>query len=423
MPSVADFRTVRGVAQWRLCLGCGACANICPENKIGLVDVVDEGIRPLVAAEDCGDCRKCLLVCPAVENDHRHMLHRPGIDVSLYRDFGPVLEIWEGHATDEQIRHLGASGGALTALALHCLERGKAGGVLHLQPDSEDPLRNRARFSRSRLELIAGTGSRYAPGSVCAGLDWLESANAPSVFIGQPCEVTALRKAQALKPALADKVALALSFFCAGSPSTKGTLELLRGKGIDLAAVREVRYRGMGWPGMFSVREGGGALREVMSYKDSWGKLQRFRPYGVYLFPDPSGEDADISCADAWGRAEGGPGHSIIVVRTERGRRALRDALRDAYLTAGRVGADRLLEAQRVLVNKRGATWGRVLTFRLLGLPAPRLKGFKGAAGWWRMPVRGKLRSTLGTARRILQRRYYRPLRLPGYEGFDSEDS
>lgn len=406
------IRTTRGVANWRLCLGCGACAYICPERKIGLADAIDEGIRPLVSDERCGDCRLCLRVCPVYQNDHRDLRLRSGIDVSVFRDFGPVLEIWEGHAREPEVRHRGASGGAITALALYCLERAGMHGALHLQGDPDDPVRNRTRLSRTRRELLAGSGSRYAPGSVCDGLKSVESAPGQCVFIGQPCEVTALRKAQQLRPALHEKVGLAISFFCAGSPSTRGTLELLRAQGIGAGEVGEVRYRGLGWPGMFAVRgRSEEALRPLMTYRESWGALQRFRPYSVYLFPDLSGEDADISCADAWNRSGGeSEGYSLLVVRTERGRRTLRAAMDAGYVEAVRVDATRLLQAQPAMAGKRGVFWGRALTFRLLGLPAPKLKGFGGAAAWWRLPLKEKLQSTLGTARRVIRRRYYRPL-------------
>jgi coenzyme F420 hydrogenase subunit beta len=150
-----------------------------------------------------------------------------------------------------------------------------------------------------------------------------------------------------------------------------------------------------------------------MKYDDSWAALQRFRPYGVHLFPDLSGEDADISCADAWNRSgEGGDGYSIMVARTERGRQVLHSAIESGYLVAERVEPSRLLQAQNQLLSAGGAIWGRALTFRLLGLPAPRLNGFGGAAAWWRLPVIDKLKSTLGTLRRIVSRGYYRPVSI-----------
>ena len=75
------------------------------------------------------------------------------------------------------------------------------------------------------------------------------------MFIGQPSEVAALRKAQKIRPALDRNVGVVLSFFCAGSPSTQGTLDLLESKGIESSRVGRIRYRGRGWPGMFAAAE------------------------------------------------------------------------------------------------------------------------------------------------------------------------
>ena len=53
---------------------------------------------------------------------------------------------------------------------------------------------------------------------------------------------------------------------------------------------------------------------------------------------------------------------------------------------------------------------GRVATLRVLGLPAPRLKGFALFQNWLRLPMGQKLKSTLGTARRVFERGYFKPL-------------
>jgi coenzyme F420 hydrogenase subunit beta len=79
---------------------------------------------------------------------------------------------------------------------------------------------------------------------------------------------------------------------------------------------------------------------------------------------------------------------------------------------AERVDAARLLEAQASLVGRRAAIWGRTLAFRLMGLPVPRLKGFGGVSAWWKLSGRQKVASIVGTMRRIVQRKYYRPLKL-----------
>lgn len=416
------FKNVSDVAAWRLCLGCGACAYICAKKQVNLIDVLDEGIRPFVDERECGVCSDCLQVCPAYGNDHSEMSTRSGTIPELFEGFGPVLEVWDGYAADREIRHRGASGGVLTALGLYCIEREHMHGVCHVGADPGRLLGNSTRLSRSRDELLACTGSRYAPASACDSLHSIANAPSPCVFVGQPSEVTALRKAEKLRPELKEKVGLVLSFFCAGSPSRKGTLDLLRNAGLDPAGVEAVRYRGFGWPGMFSARRHGEAsFSTVMSYPKSWAFLQKYRPYSIHLWPDNSGEDADITCGDPWYRKvrEDSEGYSLLAVRTEVGRQILQGAMDAGYVCLEKVEPAKLAASQLGFPSKRGAVWGRVNTMRAFGLPVPKIRGYSLFANWLRLPLVDKLKSTLGTARRILRRKYFRPLRFvrePGGE-------
>ena len=405
------------VVDWRLCLGCGACAAVCPEDRVRLMDFPTEGIRPVVAAPDCGSCRQCLDVCPAVQSDFRSA----GLQTStaspdaFTTGWGPVVAIWEGHATDSEIRFQGSSGGVLTALGAYCVEVLGMHGVLHIGQDPGDAIRNRTRLSRTRAELLAATGSRYSPASVCNGLHLVEAAPAPCVIIGKPAEIAAVRNTCKLRPALDRKVGLTLSFFCAESPSTQGTVELLKKLGVNPALVHTLRYRGQGWPGYFALmKTGESAPCQMMSYRESWAFLQAYRPWSVQLWPDSSGELADISCGDPWYQEPDGknPGSSLVLARTERGREIVEGAIVAGYLTLTSAENWKLVKSQSGLIAKKGAVWGRRLAMRLFGLPVTRLEGLDLWHCWRQLSFEEKLRSTLGTVRRILSRKMYRRLKL-----------
>jgi len=406
------IRSIEDVVRWRLCVGCGACAYM-SGGTLRMVDDYALGHRPVWSGEARGGVlEEVLRVCPAVET--RIAVATPDTDPlgGIAAGVGPVLEVWEGHAVDPETRFLGSSGGALTALARHAIERGGMHGVLHVGADPGQPLRNRTVMSRSYQELLANTGSRYAPASVCDGLDQIEDAPAPCMFIGQPSEVAALRKAQALRPQLDRNLGVALSFFCAGSPATKGTEELLKSKGIDPAKVGKLRYRGRGWPGMFAVwLKGESEPTMEMTYADSWAFVQAYRPWGVHVWPDGCGEQADVSCGDPWYREvkPGEHGSSLVVVRTERGRLLVREAMTAGYLDLKPGTLAMVVDSQRNLLSKKGAVGGRLATMRCLGLPSPKHHGARLFASWLRLPVPEKLRSTLGTLRRIIARNYLKP--------------
>ena len=406
------IETLEDVVRWRLCVGCGACAYL----SNGAIDMSNDarlGHRPLWNGQrDEAMLKECLEVCPAAGRGlDARASHEKKVD-GLAEGAGPILEVWEGHAMDRETRHLGSSGGALTALASYAIERGGMHGVLHVAADPENPLRNRTVMSRTRDELLANTGSRYAPASACDGLGKIEEAPAACVFIGQPSEVAALRKAQAIRPSLDRNVGVALSFFCAGSPATQGTLDLLESKGIDPSRVGRIRYRGRGWPGLFAVWLRGESEPALeMSYAESWGFVEAYRPWAVQLWPDGLGEQADISCGDPWYREvkPGEQGSSLVVVRTEVGRRLVRDAMAAGYLDLTRSDVKSVVASQRGLMLKKGAVWGRLLSMRLMGLPTPRHIGANLFGSWLQLPLRDKLRSTLGTVRRVLARGYYKP--------------
>ncbi len=399
-----SFRDVGEIAAWRLCLGCGACAYACRSGKVRLADIIQDGIRPVVES-GCDDCGDCVQVCPGIETSHGSWPE--GSLRALRRGWGPVLEVWEGHAAHPGIRFAGSSGGAATALALYCIERLGMHGVLHSGASTDEPWRNRTVFSRTSEEIVSRAGSRYSPASPCEGLASIETAPSPSVFIGKPCDVAALRKAENMRPALKAKTGLAVSIFCAGTPSTIGTIDLLGKFNVSAGELKSLRYRGMGWPGMWeAVLKNGESVK--LSYMDAWGFLQRYRPLRCYLCPDGTGEFADISCGDPWYREpdEREPGLSMVVARTGLGRRVIVSAAEAGYLKLRRIDPALLGSSQANLLAKRRSIWGRLAAMRLFGVPVPRLSGFSLFRNWLGLPVGGKARSIAGTARRIIKRGY-----------------
>jgi len=403
------FRNVEDIAAWRLCLGCGACAWACAKGSVRLADVIRDGIRPTVIG-DCADCSDCVSVCPGIETSHGPF---PAESIKgLSKGWGPVLAIWEGHAADKELRYRGSSGGAASALALYCLTRLGASGVLHSAQKDDEPWRNRTFFSTTAQELLARSGSRYSPASPCEGLGSLERAPSPGVFIGKPCDAAALRKAQERSPALKANTALSISIFCAGTPSTLGTIELLNRLKVRAPDLKYLRYRGMGWPGMWTAGlKDKGELR--LTYKEAWGFLQKYRPFRCHLCPDGTGEFADVSCGDPWYRviSPDEPGLSLIIARTPEGKRTIEAAERDGFLNIREIDPGLLAASQENLLKKRSAIWGRLAAMRLLGAPRPKLRGFSLLRNWLGLSMREKLKSLVGTARRVIRRKYWRPIR------------
>jgi coenzyme F420 hydrogenase subunit beta len=408
------IKNIEQVVSWRLCVGCGACAYICKNKYIELRDVPDQGMRPFVSSNQCGTCTDCLQVCPGYSTPGFFINDSSQISESLEKGWGPIIEIWEGYASDSEVRYNGSSGGAASAIALYCLEIKSMSGVLHIGRDEENPLKNNVFMSTNRADLLSRTGSQYSPASPCSGLDEIASAPSSCVFIGKPCDVAGLQKACQLRSDLNNKNGLSIGIFCAGTPSSRGTLELLKKMKISHDLVKDVRYRGIGWPGMFTVNLKDNKSSSLkIPYMEAWGFLQKYRPYRCYLCPDGTAAHADISCGDPWYRTpqEGDLGYSLVMVRTEKGKRILQGAIDAGYLSMKRIDIQKLIDSQEGLLKKRKEIWGRLLAMRMFGLPIPQYPGFFLFEQWLSSSVKQKARSLLGTALRIIQRKYYLPAR------------
>jgi coenzyme F420 hydrogenase subunit beta len=326
------------------------------------------------------------------------------------REFGAALEIWEGHACDPEVRYKGSSGGVLSALALYCLEQEGMASVLHIAADERAPWLNRSVMSMDRSQVLAGTGSRYSPASPCERLGDIEKSDRPCVFVGKPCDVAAVAMLRQERPALDRNLGLVLTFFCAGTPSTQATLDLLRSMGVESGAVKSLHYRGGGWPGSFRVGDENGRPVASLSYADSWKRLTSYRPLRCNVCPDGLGRLGDLSCGDAWHQAgrRGDQGTSLILVRTERGKEILRRAVAAKYVVVAPAGPSAVLAAQSSLLQRRRELFGRLLAMRLLGIPTPKFRRFSLLHSWVRLPLVRQVRTITGTLRRAIVRRWWK---------------
>jgi coenzyme F420 hydrogenase subunit beta len=400
------------VAERQLCMGCGACAYVDP-SRLRMVDAVRQGRRPLAMASAAGAApsAEALAVCPGVDQSRIHDPATPGMAPDLAESWGPVLEMWEGHATDEAMRFRASSGGAASALGAWAIERGGMHGMLHIAARADVPYLNETVISTNRAQIVERAGSRYAPASPCDGLQRVEDAPAPCVFVGKPCDCLAVARTRRIRPGLDAKLGLVIGIFCAGTPTTEGTLALLKRMGIeDPSKLKSLKYRGDGWPGKATavVDVAGRLETRQLTYHESWGEvLVEHKQWRCNLCPDRTGESADISVGDPWwgGVPNEAPGRSLVLVRTERGRRILRQAVADGYLSLERAENWKLRASQVSFPQIRGSIWGRMMTLRLMLLPAPRYAGAALFKHWLReLSMMEKVKSFVGTARRTVSR-------------------
>ena len=413
--------SIDAVVRGHLCTGCGACAGLAP-RLFRMEDNPETGRRPIriVGSEDPAGEQMALAVCPGAGTEAKPPPAADlsaGVDGPSHNEWGNVLEIWEGHANNAEMRWRGSSGGVVTALAAYALASGAAGGVAHIRQSTSNALLNESTISRNEQQLLSAAGSRYAPASPCDRLNEIAESSSPVVFIGKPCDVQAAASAAKRDAAIKRNIALTISIFCAGAPSSNGTRALLATLGVPPdAKVTGIRYRGEGWPGemaaTYVTAKGEEHSTRSISYEEGWGDiLQKHRQWRCQLCADHIGEFADISVGDPWDKPRASSdnrGASLIVVRSERGRAFLRNAIAAGAVTASSRSLTSQAEAQPHLARSRHILFGRLLGLCILGLAAPRYRGWKLTNLWFsKTTFKDKLVTVLGTMRRAFRRKLW----------------
>jgi coenzyme F420 hydrogenase subunit beta len=124
-----------------------------------------------------------------------------------------------------------------------------------------------------------------------------------------------------------------------------------------------------------------------------------------------------VSVGDPWHNPPAGnvdAGRSLIIARSPAGLALIEAALAAGVLIATPQPRDVIATAQPNLVAAQGAVWGRRLAMRAFGLAVPRDAGLPLFAAWRGLPLRAKLSSVAGTARRILRLRLWQRVIIKG---------
>ena len=396
-------KTLDRVTRGQLCAGCGGCAAAAPEKIAMRIDAAGFARPHQVATVSDEEEGRIASICPSTS-----MIQNPAgrIDHVLW---GPVRSVHQGWARNSKLRHHGSSGGALSAFLTHLIESGEVAFVAQTTADTQVPTANRQTASSSAKDIYDAAGSRYAPSSPLADLETWLAREEPFAFVGKPCDIAALRALAKIDTRIDRFVPYMVSFFCAGVPSLKGADRIIATLGAERDDVTAFQYRGDGWPGYAAATLKSGDIKK-MSYHDSWGKiLTQHLQYRCKICPDGTGGFADIVFADAWHCDEKGyplfeeqDGRSLIVVRTEKGARALANAVAAHHIDEEPCDLQAIAPMQPGQVRRKRLAFSRLMALTALLRPAPHFQGFNLGAAAKSAGLMENLRSFLGSCRRIL---------------------
>ena len=334
----------------KLCVGCGACQAVCPQDAINLSD--KNGFVSLqINRENCSDCGLCSRICPIIHA----AFHEPAV-FSEKEMVGHYYKIYIAHASDDKIRWRGASGGVITALILNILRTGLIDGALVSR--MKKPSVVDTYIARNAKEVLEAQGSIYFPTFAARQMKNIRANDGSYAIIGLPCHIAAFKRGEKLFPSLAKKIFIYLGLFCY-HVNEFWYLDYFIKKTAKMKTeeVLEVSPRRNGWPGSIQIRSAREEKR--IPYFSFWSSLQLSyltSPTGCLFCSDHTNLMSDLSFGDAWLPSimkTDTVGSSLVIARTKKGLSLLKEAEDDRSIILREITINDLLESQRSIFYKK----------------------------------------------------------------------
>ena len=304
-----------------LCIGCGACVELCPyfKNRMGRTTM------PFSCDLTRG---RCYAYCPKTGAD-------PG-------EPAPYRQAMAARAVNKGTNGAAQDGGAVTALMTFALESGFIDGAVLTDRDGLVPV---PRLVTRADEVAECAGSKYTAAPTLAALNrGITEGFGCLGVVATPCQASAvanLRSNPMESAEFTDPVALVIGLFCTWALDTRRFMAFL-GERMDLS-----RIRAMDIPpppaNVLLVSTDEGAVEFPLE------QIRPLVPEACHGCPDMTAEQADISV----GAMEGRSGWNTLIIRSEVGQRLVEQAVHAGLLETGEMPPANLEHLTEAAANKR----------------------------------------------------------------------
>ena len=396
------------ILESNLCVGCGLCESISGSDVLRMEIISSGQIRPsrhdAIASRDEN---LILSVCPGTSVT-AHDQTAPYADPV----WGPAFRIAKGFTHDQTIRHTGASGGILTAIADNLLQRGEVEFVLHVATSVESPLTAEPQYSSTLSELLQGAGSWYTPVAPLKEVHSLLEQGRRFIIIGKPCDIAGMRNLASQDKRVDELVPYMFSFFCGGVAAQHANDQIVAHHGLSTSDVLSISHRGLGCPGPTRVTSNDGQIFDI-SYSEAWnGDLTLNMQFRCKICPDGVGELADITVGDIIepGILRDSEQHSVtagydaIIARTAKGVALLQDLEDGGVISLSPITFEDLSRCQPHQVRRKQALLPTLLAMHLVWNFVPSFTGFQLFRNACRLGVVSALRTFWTMCSRLRQK-------------------
>lgn len=270
------------------CMGCHACANICPKDCI-FMEADEEGfLYPTVKYSLCIRCKKCINVCPII----------------VKAEVDNIPSAYSCINNDENIRLGSSSGGLFTLVAEYIIDKG--GVVFGASFNNEFDVSH--IFVEKKEELWKLRGSKYVQSEIGDSYKQVKKfldSGREALFTGTPCQISGLKNFLG-KPY---NNLLTIDIICHGVPSPDIWNKYIEFREAEVGSPTQritFRLKNEGWK-LYSVSF---LFKNGMEYRQNLHKDLYMRAFLKNICLRPScyeckfkgiNRQSDITLADFWG--------------------------------------------------------------------------------------------------------------------------
>jgi len=361
-----------------LCVGCGTCVALCPNENIIMSIDLNKGIyAPKINKKKCNCCNTCLKICPGHEVDfNQHyfdlfQIYPQGSSIGHYQN------CYIGSSMDSTIKRNSSSGGVFTALLIFAIEKGIIDGVLLTKMKKDNPLESEPFIAKTKKEILEASQDKYCPVPMNSILKEILNSKKEEKFavVGLPCHIHGIRKAEKFNPKIKEKIILKLGLFCSYGINFLATEYMLKKMNIPKNKTEKIDYRKGDFPGFTLIQYD--KKTEKIKHLDFWAHIfsfpSWFSPFRCMLCADQTSELADISIGSGWfaHKEYGNKNHSVIISRTEFTENMIKESKYKGNIEIIKLSPERVVKLEKMQKYKKNNLKTNINLFKLFKKKVP----------------------------------------------------
>ena len=336
MPQIFGSKELlEDVHQRDLCIGCGACIDLCPyfKNYKGKTSQ----LFPCTLEQG-----RCYAYCPKTEVDINELtLNIRGMDYdgSPLGSYRTVLAARSGGKIPEGGVQ---GGGTVTALMSFAMQNGLIDAAVLTDRQALTPA---ARLVTDWRDIINFATSKFMASPTLSALNLAVKKDYQRIgVVGTPCQMTAVAQMRSNPLGKAEHsvpVALTVGLFCNWSLDTRQLINLFNAK-LDTSQIRKMDIPPP--PANTMVLETDSEQVEV-----ALSDIKPLIPHTCFICLDMTSELADL----AVGMFEGKPGWNTMIIRSDTGAQIVEQARREGFIETADFPAANLKHLSQAASDKK----------------------------------------------------------------------